>query len=142
MPYTAGTAIDHSGASCDPEMVTLYAQVVCNDGVVIPAGQIDLTVYPFGPQVNPGTGCIVMLEAPTCGGLMLGAASNATGGASLANWDSATMTYTGVLGDAAGTIDIEVTGGTAPCEMGTVTIDIPACDDDGSADDCTALTIF
>ncbi len=140
MPYTTGTAINHSGASCDPETVTLFAQVVCNDGVIIPAGQIDLTVYPFGPQVNPGTGCIVMLEVPACGGLTLGAASNATGGADVANWDPATMSYTGVLGDAAGTIDFQITGGTAPCDMGTVTIDIPACDDDGTADDCTALT--
>gem|GEM_PF-2454174 len=129
MPYITGTVIDHSGATCDPEMTTLFAEVVCNDGTTIPAGQIDITVYPFGPEIMAGTDCVVTITPPACPGFAIGTASNPTGGASLANWDATTNTYTGVLGDVAGTIDIEITGGTAPCEAGTITIDIPACTD-------------
>jgi len=142
MPYTVGGAINHSDSdaagTCDPGTVILYAEVVCLDGVSIDAGTVTITVYPFA-EVQPGAGCSIAVTAPNCPNLMIGAASNATGGASLGNWDAATNTYTGQIGDAAGTIDVEVTGGTAPCDAGTITINIPECIDD-TGDDCTTVT--
>jgi len=118
-PPTAGTAdASHAGTGCANETETTYAYLLClgadaavggGDDTYLLLGTHTLTVYP--PAQDPMDVIDACTNTPTaiCAGDSFGAASNPTGGASIANWNASTGVYTAQTGDAAGTIDIAIT---------------------------------
>ncbi len=129
----------HSGLDpCATEDQLTHAYLLCygDDGVSGTAddeylfmGTHTLTVYPEAqePMVTAGTDVCQVIATPLCVDL-LGAATSASGGASMANWDSASGIYTALPGDLAGTVTITIASG-----LGAICADIeyilatPAC---------------
>lgn len=140
--YTA-TATAHSGAdNCTADAaVTVYAYVQCDsdlsgvfgdvpEDVWVQVASHTFQVYPEVQMPMMVTnGCAVTLTAQCSD--VLGAASNATGDANTANYNSGTGVYTAQAGDAAAAFDIAVTSGIAgnPCMSSPAifTINTPAC---------------
>ncbi len=95
-----------------------------NDDMTLTLGTFTLTTTPDAQQPVNGIVDCTNTPAVACPTDVLGTtATNATGGASTANWDG--TTYTAQPGDLAGTIDVDVT--TAGNCTGTFTITTPAC---------------
>ncbi len=127
----------HSGAdNCVSETQTVMAYVYCDadDSGTITNGDTytlvstyTLTVYPAIQVPIENVNMCMNTITPQCSDV-LGAASNPTGDADVANWDSTTGVYTAQPADAAGTIDIAVTSGIAGSTCtGSFTITTPAC---------------
>jgi len=141
-PPTAG-AIDgiHTGAdNCALETQTLYAYLLCfgddgatggDDDSYLLLGMFTLTVYPevqATMEATDATTCMTTIT-PGCAGDTFGAATGATGGADVANWDAATATYQAAPGEMPGTVDVMVTSGIAgnTCAPLMITVNTTGC---------------
>lgn len=67
IPLTPAT-YSHSGA-CLAETFTLYVGLVCNVGTPVPAGNVNLTVYPVPTTVTAVGGCSLQVQ-DNCGNLL------------------------------------------------------------------------
>jgi hypothetical protein len=130
-------------------MVYAYLQCYGANGVAgggddsyLLLGTYTLTVNPpvQTTLANVTTSACSVTITRACAGETFGAISNLTGGASAANWDAATGTYTSNEGDIAGTFNVVVTGVGGSCTT-TLTISTPACSCSATYPVCAGNTL-
>ncbi len=128
----------HSGLDdCLSENQTTFAYLLCfgpdatqgtADDSYLLLGEHTLTVVPQVQTPLESVSTCTNTITTNCANDMIGIATNATGGASIVNWDAINGIYTSQPGDIAGTIEIEISnnfGGTI-C-LSSYIITTPAC---------------